>query len=265
MATSEIKEDNKEAVSEPKVSRRDAFLGRLKKNRPDLNADNEDELYGAINDDYDSYDRQLGEYKANNDKLIGAFNKDPRIAELFTRMAKGENPLSYLIESFGEDEIRGALDDPAMKDKLVEAQNKYLERQTSEKKLEEEASVNLPASLDALEEAVKELGCGEEEADKAFSMFVQIQDDAIVDKVSKETWLMFLKGIMHDGDVEDASHVAEVKGRNAKIEEKLKAPETKMPPSLSGGGSMSEEPKKKPRAIEGALGRYGGKGGSIWD
>ena len=126
--------ENKEVISSP--SKKEMFFERMKKNRPDMNADNEDELYGALSDDYDNYDKEIESYKSNNDRLIGAFKKDPRIAELFTRMAKGENPLSYLIEAFGEDEIRGALDDPEMKDKLVEAQNKYLERQATEKKLE---------------------------------------------------------------------------------------------------------------------------------
>ena len=255
--------ENKEVISSP--SKKEMFLERMKKNRPDMNADNEDELYGALSDDYDNYDKEIESYKSNNDRLIGAFNKDPRIAELFTRMAKGENPLSYLIEAFGEDEIRGALDDPEMKDKLVEAQNKYLERQATEKKLEEEASVNLPVSLDELDAAVAELGCDTETADKAFAMFADIQRDAIVDKVTKDTWIMFLKGIMHDGDVEEASHVAEVKGRNAKIEEKLKAGKKAdaRPPSLGGGGSAVKESRKFP-PIEGALARYGGKS-SVWD
>ena len=102
--------------------------------------------------------------------------------------------------------------------------------------------MNLPVSLDELDAALAELGCDTETADKAFAMFADIQRDAIVDKVTKDTWIMFLKGIMHDGDVEEASHVAEVKGRNAKIEEKLKAGKKAdaMPPSLGGGGSLDE-------------------------
>lgn len=238
-------------------SKKEQFVERLKAKKPDLNFDDEEDLYGSINDDYDAYDGELKGYKENEEKLIGAFNKDPRIASMFLAMTKGDNPLLYLIDNFGQDEIRAALDDPEMKDKLVERQNAYLERQAKNSKLEEEAKVNIIASLDALEAAKDELGCSDEDADHAFEMFAQIQEDAIVDKVTKETWIMFLKGLSHDVDIENATHEAEIRGRNAKIDKEKKKSTIPdgIPPQLGGQGALNDKVNRKP-VIEGALAKY---------
>lgn len=232
-------------------------IDRMRAKKPDLNYDDEDALYGSINDDYDAYDGKLKGYKENEEKLLGAFNKDPRIASLFLAMTKGENPLLYLIDNFGQDDIRAALDDPEMKEKIVEKQNAYLERQSKNSKLEEAAKKNITISLDALEEAKNELGCSDEDADKAFEMFAQIQEDAIVDKVTKDTWLMLLKGLNHDMDIENAAHEAEIRGRNAKIDKEKKKntiPDS-IPPQLGGQGALNNKADRKP-VIEGALAKY---------
>jgi len=232
-------------------------IDRMKAKKPDLNYDDEEALYSSINDDYDALDGELKGYKENEEKLLGAFNKDPRIASLFLAMTKGENPLLYLIDNFGQDEIRAALDDPEMKDKIVEKQNAYLERQSKNSQLEEAAKQNITISLDALEEAKSELGCSDEDADKAFEMFAQIQEDAIVDKVTKDTWLMLLKGLNHDMDIENAAHEAEIRGRNAKIdkEKKKNTIPDGIPPQLGGQGALSNKAGRKP-VIEGALAKY---------
>lgn len=238
-------------------SRKQQLLERIKTKKPDLNLDDEESLYGSINDDYDAYDGELKGYKANEDKLLGAFNKDPRVASMFLAMTSGENPLLYLIDNFGQDEIRAALDDPEMKDKIVEKQNAYLERQSKNSQLEEAAKQNITISLDTLEEVKNEMGYSDEDADKAFELFAQIQEDAIVDKVTKETWVMLLKGLNHDMDIENAAHEAEIKGRNAKIDKdkKKKTVPDGIPPQLGGQGALNDKAGKRP-VIEGALSKY---------
>lgn len=238
-------------------SKKQQLVERLKVKRPDLNYDDEDTLYGSINDDYAAFDGELKGYKENEEKLVEAFNKDPRVASMFLAMTKGENPLLYLIDNFGQEEIRAALDDPEMKEKIVERQNAYLERQAKNSKLEEEAKMNITVSLDALEEAKNDLGCSDEDADKAFELFAQIQEDAIVDKVTKETWIMLLKGLNHDIDIENAAHEAEIKGRNAKIDKdkKKKTIPDGIPPQLGGQGALGNKAGKK-MVIEGALAKY---------
>ena len=92
-------------------------------------------------------------------------------------------------------------------------------------------------------EAAKEAGVSDEDKDKAFEAYANMLDDAIRNKVSKETWLMFIKGINHDKDVAEAADEGEVRGRNTKIVEKLKKPTTATPPMITGQGA--EAPKRK--------------------
>lgn len=253
-----------ESINEQPVrAPRETIVERVRVKRPGKNFDSDDELYSAIAEDYDNYDNEISGYRKNEDMLIKSFEADPKIAQLFISMARGENPVLYLIENFG-DEFREALDNPDVKERIVERHNKYVERMAHNRKLEEESKANLPATLDALDEAKAESGSSDEDAAKAFARFQQILDDAIVDKVSKDTWLMFLKGVRHDEDVAAAAYEGEVRGRNARIDAlKMKrAMPAGLPPQIGGRGEM---PKKKTVNIEGALARYGGDRKSIWD
>lgn len=248
---------------QPVKAPRETVVERVRVKRPDKNFDNDDELYSAIAEDYDNYDNEIGGYRKNEDMLIKSFEADPKIAQLFISMAQGENPFLYLIENFG-DEFREALENPEIKDRIVERHNKYIEHVARNKKLEEESKANLAGTLDALNEAKAMLGCSDEDADKAFARFQQILDDAIVDKVDRDTWVMFLKGVKHDEDVAAAAYEGEVRGRNAKIDTlKMKrSVPANLPPQIGG---TREIPEKKKINIEGALARYGGDRKSIWD
>lgn len=50
--------DNKEVKS-----KRDLFSDRMKGKYPDKQFDDDEALFGQINDDYDDYDKRLGEYQ----------------------------------------------------------------------------------------------------------------------------------------------------------------------------------------------------------
>lgn len=170
-------------------------MERLKGKCPELNIDDEEELYSSLSDDYDDYEgkaQEIDGYRKNEEMLVGAFEKNPKIASMFLEMAKGENPFLYLIENFG-DEFREALENPDLKEQITERHAKYMERLTKNKEMEEQAKANLTASLDALTEVQTELGYSDEDVTTAFDNFTQIIDDAIFDKESKETWIIFLK------------------------------------------------------------------------
>ena len=244
-------------------SKKDAFYARQKERYPDLNIEDEEELYGRILDDYDEYDGKLSGHKKNEEQLVGLFNKDPRAASFLMRWKNGENPIAVLLAEFG-DEFKDALEDPEKLEEFTKAHDSYLERQMKEKELGEMSEKNIDETLQALDDAIKEGGYTDEDAQAAFSLFDKIQSDAIVNKVDKDTWLMFLKGITHDRELEAKTHEAEVKGRNAKInaDKVKKVPEKKMPPSIGGQGDISG---KAPMKDLGALNRYSGGMQNIWE
>jgi len=56
-------------------SKKDAFYARQKERYPDLNIEDEEELYGRILDDYDEYDEKLSGHKKNEEQLVGLLIK----------------------------------------------------------------------------------------------------------------------------------------------------------------------------------------------
>lgn len=245
--------------TEAKKSKKDLFLENIRKKRPDINPDDEEGFYGALNDEYDQgaqRDKDLEGYKKSEQSIIDLFNKNPGTAELYTEMAtNGTSPLEYFTEKHGEDFIT-ACEDPDVREKLVAAQNKYIEKQAKNAKLEEEAAANLESTLDNLDAAAEECGVDDDVKTQAFEQFASILDDAIVDKVSKETFSMIIKGISHDADVEQASTEGELKGRNAKISQiKKREPRHDMPPVLTGQGGNVDNSRNIPDL--GALSKVG--------
>ncbi|MEG1729360.1 MAG: hypothetical protein RR280_07455 [Bacteroidaceae bacterium] len=246
------------------TSKKEAFLNRQKERYPDSNFEDEEELFGKINDDYDAYDEKISRSSENEEKIANLFNKDPRSASFLMNWKDGKDPLISLIEEFGDD-FREALENPEMKDKFAESHAKYLERQTKNKSLQEQAQKNLTDALQNLELAQKELGCSEEVADKAFKLFDKVQDDAIINKIDKETWCFFIKGVTHDEDVQLANHEGEIKGRNAKIDinKKKQTVPYEIPPTLSGNSKTNEEGKSVRNL--GAIDRYADDSADIFN
>ena len=108
--------------------------------------------------------------------------------------------------------------------------------------------------MDALTEAQNSVGADDEMAGKVFEAYCAMVNDAILNKVSKETWVMFFKALGYDTDIEDAKATGELKGRNAKIKD-LKGKKDNLPPAISS--QSSAEPMDKPKEDLGALSRAG--------
>lgn len=244
----EEKELNLFEEQEPKKkSGKELMLERLSVKHPDLDGEDDEALFGAIGADYDEWEAGAevnARMKDSLDKMLEVFNASPEAAALYVDLAKGgKSVLEYLIENYGDDfkEALEARDEETIA-KLTKAESNYRAKMAKNEELNKEAQANLVTSLDALDEAANEAGISDEDKDKAFEAYANLVDDAIRNKVSKETWLMFIKGINHDKDVAEAADEGEVRGRNTKIVEKLRKP-TDTPPVLSGQGASA--PKRK--------------------
>lgn len=243
------------------LSKRDSFKKRLSEKYPDKNFDDDEDLFGQVNDDYDESDKKLARYKEDEDKLVGMFNKDPRIGSLFSELANGGDPRLVLLKTFGKDAIAMS-DDPEQMELAAQANKEYLDRVANEKNLEEQYQKNLDTSLQTAEDWQKKNGLSDEEVDKTFEVLIKLSSDAIVGKFSEESLDMARKALTHDSDVEVAGQKGEVKGRNERIDMKLKKKKSSDGlPSLSGK-SRSASDKSSPSL--GALDAISNRG-SIWD
>ena len=202
-------------------SNRDRYMERLKAKYPDREFVDDEVLFGQINDDYDSYDNELSGYREREKALSDLFASNPRSAAFLIDWRNGEDPIVGLVRKFGDD-FKAALEDPEKQEALAAANKEYAERIAKEEEYESEYKKNIRETLSTLEAMQQEEGLSDEEIDSAMDFLVGIMKDGLLGKFTRESIAMALKAIRHDSDVQQADHEGEVRGRNARIEEKLR-------------------------------------------
>lgn len=250
------KEDN-QAVK----SKRDSLSERLKSKYPDMDFTDDEVMFGRISDDYDDYDSQLSSYKDREKTFADMFSADPRSAYFLNNWREGGDPAVELIRMFGTD-IKERLDDPEWQDKFAEANKEYVERVAKEKELEDQYQQNIVATKATLDEFQEKNGLSDDQVDEVMSMLVQIATDAVVGKFSESSMDLALKALNYDGAVEEANMEGEVRGRNAKIDERLRT--RKAGDGTAGlNGRNGSAGERKPQPNLGALDNFA-DGGDIW-
>lgn len=227
------------------TSNRDKYIERLKTKYPDKEFVDDESLFGQINDDYDSYDKELSGYREREKALSDLFASNPRSAAFLTDWRKGEDPIIGMVRKFGDD-FKAALEDPEKQEALAAANKEFAERIAKEEQYEGEYQTNINETLTTLEAMQQEDGLSDEDIDNAMEFLLGIVRDGIMGKFTRESVHMALKAIKHDSDVEQADREGEVRGRNTKIKEKLRkqgrTDGTASLGSKNGGGSVREAP-----------------------
>lgn len=244
-------------------TKRELALERLKTRYPDREYADDEALFGQINDDYADYDRQIGGYKERESQMANMFASDPRSARFLTDWRNGGDPVVLLVRQFGSD-IKDVLEDPEKLDAIAEANKEYVERVAKAKELDEEYKKNVQQSLAEMEAYQQDKGLTDEQIDDAFVHLKEIANNVIMGKFTADMLDMAFKAINHDADVAVAGEDGEVRGRNAKIEEKMrKRGKGDGVAALDGSNNVSREaPAEKDM---GALNNFGPSMTSIWD
>ncbi len=227
-------------------SNRDKYTSRLKSKYPEKEYPDDESLFGQINEDYDDYDKKITEYESREKSLTDLFSSDPRSAAFLMDWRKGEDPIVSLIRKFGIDEIQSALEDPDKQEALAQANKEYAERILEESNYEKDYQKNIEATLSMLETMQTEEGLSEEEIDKAVDFLMRIVKDGLLGKFTRESMTMALNALNYDKAVAQADREGEVRGRNTRIEEKLrKSKNGDNLPTLAGKHSSSGPQKPK--------------------
>ena len=208
---------NKEGIT----SNRDRYIERLKAKYPDKEFADDEALFGQINDDYDGYDRDLSAYKEREQAIYDMFDSNPRSAAFLTDWRNGEDPIVGLIRKFGDD-FKAALEDPEKQEQLAAANKEYAERIAKEKEYEEQYQQNLTETYATIEQVQQEDGLADDDIDEAMAFLIGIMKDATLGKFSADNIRMAVKALRHDSDVAQADREGEIRGRNSKIEERLR-------------------------------------------
>lgn len=241
------------AETEPVKSKRDTMLERMRGKYPEEAFDDDEQLFGRINDDYEQYDKELAGYKDREGKFSDMFTSDPRSARLMMEWKNGEDPAVVLVRLYGQD-IKDAIDDPEKQEAIAEANKEYMARVAKEKEYEDEYTGNLAKSLTLLEKAQQEKGLSDDQIDDAMAWFIGVAKDAMMGKFSPETIEMIIKAQNYDADVAQAGEEGEVRGKNTKVTETLRKP-------IRGDGTAQLDGKnggrsQKPMPDLGAIDRY---------
>lgn len=240
---------------------RAALRSRYKTRFPDRNWDEEDDdaLAEQAIADYDTMEGKLKDYEEADAKMSKLLEDNPQSAAFLMGMANGEDFLSNLQKNFGEDIVE-AMQNPDKLKELAAANKEYHEKIAASKKAEEEWEANMNTSLDNLRQAAQESGLTNDEVVEAMDKLIGVVDDYNTGKLDIETIKMFLDAINHDTDVETAARKAEVRGRNANIEEQQRKRKQstdgipQMRGQISKGGEGRTITNRKPSA-----------GNGIWD
>jgi ribosome assembly protein YihI (activator of Der GTPase) len=200
---------------------RERYLERLKSKNSGKEFADDEAIFGQANADYDNYEQELSGYREREQALTDLFASNPQSAAFLTDWRNGEDPLIGMVRKFGDD-FKAALEDPEKQEALAAANKDFAERIAQEEKYEAEYQRNIQSTLDTLNTLQDEEGLSDDDIDQAMEFLVKIVRDGIMGTFSIESVKMALKALHHDEDVKLSEMEGEVRGRNAKIEEKLR-------------------------------------------
>lgn len=250
--------------NEKNKSNHDRYIERLRNKYPDKEFLDEEALFGQINDDYDAYDKEISDYKDREKALSDLFRSDRRSAAFLNDWRNGADPVVELVRKFGDD-FKEALDDPDKQEALAAANKEYAERLAKEDEFEKQYQENIQETLSTIEQVQKEDGMSDDDVDKAMDFLLLIMRDGILGKFSADSIRMAVKALHHDDDVENADHEGEIRGRNAKIEEKLRKKNSKGDGTANLAGRNDGVKASRERPELGAINRYNDGMKNIWE
>lgn len=242
-----------EKVTRPMDRLRDRYASKYpEKEYSGENA--EDALVADVLAELEDFDARAGEFeegRAQSQKMVDLFNRDPRSSRYLLALASGEgNPIEYLLDIYGPDLLE-ALQSEEGRAKIVDSNNKWLEKKAAEESTMQGRMDNYEKSINELAAFASEKGLSDDQAVAIFEKVNQIGFDAIEGIYTRESFQMAYDAMNYTTDVEQARKEGEIAGKNQKIEEKLAKvkPSMEMPPAVGGQGAGVAERKDQPRKV----------------
>lgn len=213
-----MEDEKKEKASEvPEMRGMAALRERMKKRYPEKTWDDDDAMADDIGADYDNLDNRIKGMEEDRRQVYDMMEMHPASAKILGAMARGEDLASVLVREFGL-EIRDAVDDPEMQEKIASAASDYAKRLAENDRLEKEFNKNLEESLSRMEKE----GMSDEDIDRCTGFILNMAASAWKGTFSPEMIELARKALDYDSDMEAGAAEAEIRGRNAKITEKLR-------------------------------------------
>ncbi len=216
---------------------RTAFSKRFSQRHKDIDFEDKEARYAAMNDDADA----LGKYEESGQALSKMLDNNKWLAAMvLDSTRKGMHPLEWMA-SQGID-IKGALEDEELGKKVADQIAKFQEKVAEQEKHGKELSDNLLKSRQAMDK----LGLSDEEAADLWGKVWGVIEDAERGEISADTWKLFSNAYNYDSDIASARDEAAMQARNEKIQNKVRTSESEgIPPSLNSSGAGNKPAKPK--------------------
>lgn len=215
---------------------RTAFSKRFSNRHSDIDFEDKEARYAAMNDDADL----LGQYEQSGKALSKVFDKHKWLAALAMDMEKNpdDNPFDAMAR-LGID-VKTLLDDPEGGKKLAEILAKHNEDVAEQNEATEKVTANMRKSLERLMELYPD------DAQDMWSQIYEIHDKVESGDISDDIWKMLHNANNYDSDITSARDEAAMQARNEKIQNKVRSSANEgIPPSLSSSGAGNAPAKKK--------------------
>ncbi|MCD8266938.1 MAG: hypothetical protein LUC33_07280 [Prevotellaceae bacterium] len=227
----------------PRTGRKASLMKKIRGKYPDreINEDDEESVYGALEDDYDEREGELQGAREREQGLSDMIAGNPQAAVILATIKNGGDFLVELIRLFGDD-FKEALSDPEKLEQLEAAQKDYMDRVKRNRDSKEEFMRNIEESQRTIDR-LKQKGVSDEDINKGVELLLKRLGDHVMAKFSEDDIMAAIKSVRHDSDVEQARNEGVVSGRNQRITESLRRARGDGQPSL-GGTPRREAPKR---------------------
>lgn len=219
-------------------SRRDKFREGFASRHPDIDMDDEEAYYGALDDEYNAQREELERDRADNERLNGLFMENPDVAYFMNDLIDGKERLGVsLMRHFGE-AFKDAVDDPTEENvkAFADALDAHAKEVKENDRLQKEFEENAIRSEEAIERWAAERKATPEQVE-SMRDFINGQFASLLAGVVTPEMLDFAyKGLNYDNDVVAAEETGAAKGRNERITERLRKGGGDGVPALRGGG-----------------------------
>lgn len=221
---------------------RTAFSKRFSNRHSDIDFEDKEARYAAMNDDADL----LGRYEESGKALSKVFDKHKWLAALAMDMEKNpdDNPFDAMAR-MGID-VKTLLDDPEGGKKLAEILAKHNEDVAEQNEATEKVTANMRKSLERLMKLYPD------DAQDMWSQIYEIHDKVESGDISDDIWKMLHNANNYDSDISSARDEAAMQARNEKIQNKVRSSANEgIPPSLSSSGAGNKPAKKEKKSKSG--------------
>lgn len=237
------KTEGQAAVRQP-TPNRDAYKASFNEDYPDIDFEDKETRYGKMNEDRARYK----EYVKAGRALSDTFTKNRWLAAMLydLRQNPDKDPITWMADN-GID-ILEALENDEYRKTIADKVADYQKKQAEGEKAAEEHDANLQASAEALKAIQQERGMTDEETGALWAdVWQNIIDPALRGQITGDTWTMLINARNYDNDMATAQEQGAVKGRNEKINNKLRKYDNSTPPTLTQGAGQSaaNKPKRK--------------------